>query len=840
LPTTEPNTEPSAPAAASLRFGPSLRFELQPTERRLLVDGQPAALGRRALDLLIVLAERPDHLFTKNELLDRVWPGLVVEEANLQMQISNLRKLLGSELIATVPGRGYRFTAPTGDAAAAPATAPSLPRAVGPRLIGREQDLSRLEDMLQGGGCVTLVGTSGVGKTSLARAAAARWLGRSVWVDLAALAQGRQVAGALARALDLQLTGGDADAPAQIVAALRDQALLLVLDNAEHLIETCAELATLLRPLAGLRSLVTSQVPLAIAGERVLRLEPLALPEGDANVDDGALALLVERIVAADHRFAVTPAALPLLRAICTQLDGLPLALEMAAARVPLLGLQGVHDALAQRFALLTRGHRDAAARHRTLRNALDWSYRLLTPSEQRLFRALGVFADGFTLELALALMTDAAAARWEVIDDLAILADRSLVVVGSGDPPRYRLLETMRAYAIEQLCQEPMRPDEEPVVRRRHAGAMLALFVRYQPDDHVARALCEAEMENAREAVAWAQAHDLALAAQLTALVTPTANFTVWRQEATQWLRALEAAMDQPAGQALPAAVQAAWWTEFARTGSIRHDPRAAAAAQRALALWDAIGDTRQALVAACVCVRSIGAPRPELDRACDDLRRRVAALPDLTAREQLQVHGALATAAVARQDLEAILSGRLAEMALARQLGLQGIADAAESNVVFVLLAMERHAEAAERGRALLERIDASSGSAKGNLPWVLHGLLMALVQMGRLDEAHALVPRAWAACAQFGTPVMVPTMAMLAALRRRFETAAHLIGYTLEAFASRGMTLSVADKEGVAQVQALVDAALGAAAVEALIERGRALDQAAAAALAAGSGP
>ena len=850
VPDPESQPKPSAPAAASLRFGPSLRFELQPAERRLLVDGQPAALGRRALDLLIVLAERPDHLLTKNELLDRVWPGLVVEEANLQMQISNLRKVLGGELIATVPGRGYRFVAQRGEAAAAPAPAqvqaqvpvPVPVPAAAHRLIGRTQDLAHLEALLQGGGCVTLVGTSGVGKTSLARAAAARCPG-GVWVDLAALTHGSQVTGALARALDLQLVGSADEAPAQLVAALRTRALLLVLDNAEHLIQTCAELATLLHPLAGVQLLVTSQAPLAVAGERVLRLEPLALPGPEANLGagapEGALALLVERIAAADHRFAVTPAALPLLRAVCTQLDGLPLALEMAAARVPLLGLQGVHDALAERFALLTRGYRDAATRHRTLHNALEWSYRLLAASEQRLFRALGVFADGFTLELAVALMTDDAA-RWDVVDDLATLVDRSLVVVGGGDPPRYRLLETMRAYAIEQLCQSPTQAGEERAMRHRHAGAMLALFERYQPDDHVVKAQCEAEMENVREAVAWAQAHDLALAARLTALVAPTANFTVWRQEATQWLRALEAAMDEPAGQALPAAAQAAWWTEFARTGTIRHDPRAAAAAQRAMALWDGLGETRRALAAACVCVRAIGTPRPELDRACDDLRRRVAALPDLTAREQLQVHGALATAAVARQDLEAILSGRLAEMTLARQLGLQGVADAAESNVVFVLLAMERHAEAAERGRALLERIDASSGSAKGNLPWVLHGLLMALVQLERLDEAHALVPRAWAACAQFGAPVMVPTVAMLAALRRRFETAAQLIGYTLEAFASRGMTLSVADKEGVAQVQALADAALGAAAVESLIERGRALDQAAAAALAAGSEP
>ncbi len=853
-----PTTDRAPPGSTTLRFGPSQRFELQPAERRLLVDGRPAALGRRALDLLMVLAAQPDHLLTKNELLDRVWPGLVVEEANLQMQISNLRKLLGGEVIATVPGRGYRFTAlvvgaaPTRPAAPAegitpvpsPATStPTAAHAAAHRLIGRDADLARLEALLHGGGSTTLVGTAGVGKTRLARAAAARWAGRCVWVDLATLAHGSQVAGALARGLKLQLTGGDDDAPAQLVAALHGQALLLVMDNAEHLIQSCAEWASLLRPLTGVQVLVTSQVPLAVAGERVLRLEPLVLhkPEADlANpVPEGALALLVERIVAADHRFVMTPAALPVLHAICAQLDGLPLALEMAAARVPLLGLQAVHDALAQRFELLTRGLRDAAPRHRTLHNALDWSYRLLGPNEQRLFCALGVFADGFTLDLAAALMTDDASARWEIIDELGTLADRSLMVVGTENPPRYRLLETMRAYAIERLRQSPTPALEEQAVRRRHAGALLALFSRHRPDDAAVQALCEAEMENVREAIAWAQAHDLALAAQLTAAVTPVANFTVWRQDSTRWLRALEAAMEQAAGQSLPTAVQAAWWAEFARTGSILRAPGADAAARRALALWDAVDNPRQALLAACVCVRSIYGPGPDLDRACQALQARAATMPDLTVRERLQVHGALVAAATEREDLETILSGRLAEMALAGQLGLQATADAAESNVVFVLNAMARFAEAADRGRALLGRIDATSGSAKGNLPWVLQGLLKALVMMGRLDEAQALVPRAWAACARFGAPVVAPTVAQLAAMRGHHETAALLIGHAIEAFAAREMSMGAVDQDVVAQIKALAGEALGTAQAQALLARGGALDAAAAAALAAGVG-
>ncbi len=874
--TALPNTELALPTFAPLRFGPSQRFELQPAERRLLVDGQPAALGRRALDLLIVLAARPDHLLTKNELLDRVWPGLVVEEANLQMQISNLRKLLGGEVIATVPGRGYRFTAAVGSAAAASASTPASasavapaaastpvpalvaavssatpapPRAAAHRLIGRDHDLARLEDLLrQGGGCVTLVGTSGVGKTSLARAAAGRWCGRVVWVDLAALAHGSQMAGALARALGLHLTGGDDEAPAQLVAALRGEVLLLVLDNAEHLIQPCAELAALLRPLADVQLLVTSQAPLAVAGERVLRLEPLVLPGPEANLGvgaaQGALALLVERIVAADHRFEATPAVLPLLRAVCAQLDGLPLALEMAAARVPLLGLQGVHDALAQRFALLTRGHRDAATRHRTLHNALDWSYRLLGPTEQRLFRALGVFADGFTLELAVALMTDDTHARWDVIEGLATLADRSLVVVSSDDPPRYRLLETMRAYALEQLA-ESANPATDPegeqaTVRQRHAVAVLALFARHTSGNAATMALCLAEMENARDAIAWARDHDLGVAAQLSVRVTGVTTFTVWRHESGNWLLALEPLMDQPAGLALPQDVQATWWTDRTRIGAIRRDTNARVAGRRAVALWRPLRQPRQSLRATLTWVRSIAVADAELAEACAELQAQAAAIPDLPPRERLSVLGALARAAVIRGDHVAVLAGREAEVALAQQLGDQDAVDAAESGIVSTLVNLGRHAEAAQRGQTLLARVDADGSGRNGNLPWVLSALFDALLALERLAEARALLPRLFAAGRRFATPTLAPLLCGLVTAEQRFQAAARLLGYAHQGYESRGMTFEPEEQAGLERMLAAVCAALGPELAARLVQQGRSLADDAAEALAAGTEP
>src|SRR6185437_15809040 len=273
------------------------------------------------------LALRPGRLITKGELLDQVWPGLVVEESNLHTQMSSLRRVLGNEVIATVPGRGYRFAA-VAEATAAPAPPPAtvahvstaaLPM-VGGRLFGRDDDQARLAALLEAPGCVTLVGAGGVGKTRLALAAAAAWTGRRFWVDLSPLTEGVQVAGALARALGLPLADGDIGTP--LVDALAGGPAWVALDNAEHLVDATAALAKQL--LAGapeLRLLVTSQLPLSLAGERVLRIEPLPLEGGEGD-GDGALALLTERITAADHRVRIGPDAVPLLREIVRQLDG--------------------------------------------------------------------------------------------------------------------------------------------------------------------------------------------------------------------------------------------------------------------------------------------------------------------------------------------------------------------------------------------------------------------------------------------------------------------------------------------------------------------------------------
>lgn len=836
-----PRPEPAAAHNQPLRFGPGGRFELRPAEYRLLVDGQPATLGSRALDLLIALAARPSELLTKNELLDIVWPGLVVEENNVRVQINALRRILGEDAIATVPGRGYRLSATVhAQAQATPSAADPLLAAdearapARQRLFGRSADLTRLEDLLRaGGGCVTLAGTAGVGKSALARVALARWSGRAAWVDLAPLSQGPQVAGAIARALGAQLEEGDR--VLQLLRALPSEELLLVLDNAEHLIETCAEWASHLSDTPRLHLLVTSQLPLAVAGEQVLRLEPLRVSSAPSatELQDGALAMLVERITAADNRYQVTPATLPLLAAVCRQLDGLPLALEMAAARVPLMGLKAVHDALAERFALLSRVRRDSPARHRTLHDALDWSYGLLGEQEQRLFRALGMFAGGFTLDLAVTLITDEHVGRWDIVDGLATLVERSLVAVSGEDPPRYRMLETMRAYAQEQLASAaPGAAQERLSLLRRHAAAVLSLFVRHESD-----ALCLAEMENARVAFLWARENDLAIAAQLSARAAQVIGFTVWRQEVTRWMLSLEPAMRELQAHLLPLQTQAAWWSMLAYVLNVRRSRAATPAAKNAVSLWQQLDNSDELQTALVHWVRSIAEPGPELDEACARLQE--AAVGDAGPRVRLRVQGALAEAARVRGDHEALLACREQELQMSRELGWSDMSQAAENNVCAALIELGRLDEAAERGRALLQRIDAAGSDSNGNLPWVLHVLVEALIRLGRYAEAQALVPRSIAADKRFGTRIAWQCILALVAAQGRAAAAARLLGYASRLWSANGAKPDTDEQGRLDLVRATVEARFGPETAAALAAEGRLLDDEAAAALATRDG-
>jgi predicted ATPase/DNA-binding winged helix-turn-helix (wHTH) protein len=445
-----------------LSFGP---FSLVASERLLTKDGAEVELGARALDLLLRLVAHPNEPLGKRELMAQVWPDLTVGEGSLRFHMANLRKALGdghdgARYITTLAGRGYCFVAPLSRAEPAPVTiAPAtgnLPRR--PALIGRDDELADIVDLLGQERLVTIVGPGGVGKTRLAIAVGWRSADaytNGVWmVDLAPLSDPSLVVSAVATALGL--ASGPTELSATLIAsALRDRRLLLILDNCEHLVGAAAELAdALMAGVPGLAILATSQESLRLDAEQVYRLDPLALPPPDTTdvAGYGAVDLFTHRALAADRRFALSEANAVTVGDICRRLDGVPLSLEMAAARAPSLGLDGLRASLEARLQVLSAGLRTADVRHQTLRSTVEWSVGLLDKTEALVFRRLGVFSGGFSLEAAMDVVAAGEMNRWAVADAIARLVDKSVVALERGEPARYRLLETLRLYARELL----------------------------------------------------------------------------------------------------------------------------------------------------------------------------------------------------------------------------------------------------------------------------------------------------------------------------------------------------------------------------------------------------
>jgi predicted ATPase/DNA-binding winged helix-turn-helix (wHTH) protein len=599
------------------RFGP---FELIPRERLLIADGAPCAITPKAFDVLKTLLERAGHLVTKNELVDAVWPQVVVEENNLQVQISALRRILGREAIATVPGRGYRLmlelqgrelrdrdsriadTAP-----GITALASNVPELASP-LIGRDDDVAALTHLLQTLRLVTIAGPGGIGKTRLAQAVALELTrdGRNrfhhgvVWVELAAISNPTLVANSIAAAAHLP-AGHGADSVGGLATALRPLSLLLVIDNAEHVGDAVRDLVqAVLAAAPHVTLLVTSQFPLKSTHERVYRLASLQVPEAPVDereaLEFGAVALFCERAAAADRSFVLGHGTVATVVEICRRLDGVALAIELAAARVPLLGVAGVAEHLDQRFRLLVSGDRAAPSRQQTLLAALDWSHELLTEPQRVVFRRLAAFTGSFSLDAARSVVADDRFDEWTVVDVIGELIDRSLVVATGGDNPRYVLLETGRSYAQLRLAEA----GEEARFRAKHAEAMQALFDRASDDrwelsDAAFRDRYEPELDNLRAAIAWSSAHrpslGLALVASSGHLLLLVSSIVEARLLSD---RALALASADGAGS-----VAVRYWNSRAAVFADRPDKVSRTAALRALELSGVIGDPREAYIA-------------------------------------------------------------------------------------------------------------------------------------------------------------------------------------------------------------------------------------------------
>jgi predicted ATPase/DNA-binding winged helix-turn-helix (wHTH) protein len=481
MPTVTP-----ARADEPLRFS---HFELHPSERLLRVDGQPADVGARAFDLLLALARRCERLVTKQELLDLVWPGLVVEEHNIATQISSLRKLLGAGAIATIPGRGYRLTAAQHALPAATTAPVAPPRHNLPhqrtRFIGRDAALAGLARLLPATRLMTLTGIGGCGKTRLALQFAHQQLATfadGVWfVDLAPLKDGDRVTATCASVLGLREAEG-APLMLQLLAHLATRRTLLVLDNCEHVLEGVVALVdALLAGSAKTTILATSREPLGVAGEQIYPVRSLSLPATPdlaAVMGAESVRVFIDRARLVLPEFEINASNAAPVAEVCRRLDGIALAIELAAARVTMLSVAEIAERLDNRFRLLTGGSR-ALPRHQTLHAAMQWSYEQLSPQEQRMLRQVSVFAGGWTLRAAADVAQ--AADEYEALALLTALHDKSLLAVDhdlAGGRPRYRMLETVRQYALERLngC------GEGEATRGRHVDHFIAMAEEAEP----------------------------------------------------------------------------------------------------------------------------------------------------------------------------------------------------------------------------------------------------------------------------------------------------------------------------------------------------------------------
>ena len=480
----------------AVQFGP---YRIYPEQRLVLEGGQPLRLGRRALDILLVLLEHAGRVVSKQELIARVWPTSVVEDINLRVHMAALRKALGDgqagqRYIVTVAQRGYSFVAPIALEQVEPRRTSALPPTPDhnlplrrTRMIGRQSLVDSLVAHLSRQRLVTLVGPGGIGKTTVALRVAEQLIGRYRdgirLLDLTSIAEPTLITGHLAALLELSLHDGEP--MSNLAAYLRERQMLLVIDNCEHLIDAVALLCeSLLRGAPQIHILATSRESLRAEGEFVQRLESLdcppvtSAPNRDQALTFSALQLFVERAMVSQEHFELSDDALPWVIEICRRLDGIPLAIELAAAQVGPLGLDGVLVQLLGSFRLLTPANPTSLGRHQTLRATLDWSFDLLNPCEQTCLRRLAVFRGGFTLESAAAVIVGQHIAANEVLGSISQLVAKSLLTVEVGDEEVfYRLLDTTRSYALEKLHEALELADTQ----QRHAERCLALMHQAQ-----------------------------------------------------------------------------------------------------------------------------------------------------------------------------------------------------------------------------------------------------------------------------------------------------------------------------------------------------------------------
>jgi predicted ATPase len=808
---------PSSPSG-TYRFA---HWEIRPQERTLLVRGERAKVGSRAFDVLLVLVQRQGSVVAKRDLMDSAWPSLFVEENNLSVQISALRKLLGQDSIKNVAGQGYQLT----DLPLPLSAASHGPTEVALRaLLGRDRELAALATLVGTRSLVTLVGPGGVGKTALARTVVdsleTQWPDGVHWIDVAPLSDGVQLSQAVSKALGVFAPGaaGSTDDLDRAMAPLR---ALVALDNCEHLLDAVTALvAHVIRLAPHVHWFATSREPLHCVEESVYRLAPLSVPMLDVTVHQaseyGALALFCERAASADRQFVLSAANIGLCADLCGQLDGLPLAIEMAAARIATLGMNGVLDQIKERLRLRSSA-RGAPSRHNTLLQTYEWSYGLLGETEKVVFRRLAPFVGGFTTHLAQALCASVTGpehlAAWEALDALSALIDKSLVQRQPGG--RLFLLESARDFARLQLEST----QELESARHGHAQVVAEWFAFAQQELDLGRdvdwsAKYLPERRNVGAALEWACTSDDAdLLARLTSAMAQLDTFVHIHAEIVRY----PLPIDTLARAALPLRARAyleLGWAHFLdgsrETGT--------GLCLRALADFRSVDDAEGTYATLARLIRLYHG-RPGLESRARLMWNELKQIDEarVSLRTKLACHSTIAllyegTRTVQRlEDLER----------MARRSGLDAQAAVCRLNITDELLLEGRYEEVVKQATRMLE-----AGEPMLRVRAIMYyNRAHALVRLGRIAEARSSAQAMLRTLPGYAYLVM-DLFSSVALQEGRSEDAALLAGRSARTKQERDLHQDASEIPLIAETLQRLKEELGECRAEILIQQGGAM--------------
>jgi predicted ATPase/DNA-binding winged helix-turn-helix (wHTH) protein len=805
------------------KMGP---LDLDPEALVLTHSGAPVALGARGVAVLTTLVRHAQAYVQKSTIMEVAWPGLVVEEANLAVQISAIRRALarvpgGERWVETLSRRGYRFVGPVieiiGPAEPLATTdgAPTnLPQVLN-SFVGRERELVEIKQLLPGRRLLTLVGIGGIGKTRLALQVAGEIMDAyrdGVWlVELASINDPSLVPTSAAQVLGVHERTGT-PLTHTLCSHLKSRNLLLILDNCEHLLDACATLAdAILRGASQLTIIATSREPLRVAGEQTYSVPTLSLPDLTASMEmaasSEAVQLFVERVQQQQPGFRMTLDRSSAVAELCVHLDGIPLALELAAARTRSLSIEQINARLGDRFRLLTSGSRTALPRQQTLRATLDWSFHLLAVSERAVLRRLAPFAGSFALEAATSVVSDERIDQYAVIDLVSQLVERSLVAADTSNADgRYRLLETTRAYALEKLTQA----DEVDAIKRRHAQYFRNLFEN-APDDWLRMpdvdwyAMYLPELDNVRAALDWALGArgDATLAIALAGLSHALwARSSLW-SEGRQRLAAASGQVGPETPQLDEARLRYALGMLWIRSAPTQ----AVVALERAVELYRRLGDqvgignALLGLGLVCTFMGRFAQATAFFSEAFPFLQRAGPRRPLARYFEGYAFLTMLTGDLVsARTHFERALS-------LYRDAGAESMAVAVLLNLAEMTWALGDLDSAVARFREAIALIRKAPALPKDMLGFGLTNLAGVLVERGELAEAHT--------AAREGLPLRRETdfvgamdhLALRAALAGNAAAAARIAGYADRTYAAKEVSRQTNEARARNRLQALL---------------------------------